>query len=54
LTNDFSTKLDLVTEQDGITVIATLSYPTMLHRQNTTTTYHVTGDSLGSHPAAAP
>jgi hypothetical protein len=50
LKDDFSTKLDLFTEQDGLTVVATISYPTVLHKAVDTKTYHVTKASVGAPP----
>lgn len=48
LKDDFSTKLNLLTEQDGLAVVATISYPTVLHKAVATKTYHVTTANLGN------
>ena len=51
LKDDFSTKVSLSTEQDGITVVAVTSYPTVLRKRDQTKTYHVTRAGLGRLPA---
>ena len=48
LKDDFSTTLNLVTEQDGLSVVATVSYPTVLHKPASSKTYHITTASLGN------